>query len=239
MGRRLPFLVTNSIGPEVTITYGERNWNKLRQLYELSERVVLLLIPPLSFGLMLFTPLLLILWLRKGSLYDPWVCLLFGITIAVQSVKEHKYQFQFSTNQVRELSYMTPIAYGSMLLLSIPAMLWLGLPGLVGIWAVTEYAQLLYLLHLNRRLFGHEIELSYRLVSIFMLFLLAGTAACIWPVFHIAAMSLPKQALIASTVTVVSLAVSYWIFGVDQVRTLLWQRIRLSRVAVGNAASEP
>ncbi len=236
MGRRLPFLVTNSIGPEVTITYGERNWNKLRQLYELSERVVLLLIPPLSFGLMLFTPLLLILWLRKGSLYDPWVCLLFGITIAVQSVKEHKYQFQFSTNQVRELSYMTPIAYGAMLLLSIPAMLWLGLPGLVGIWAVTEYAQLLYLLHLNRKLFGHETELSYRLVSVFMLFLLAGTAACIWPVFHIAAMSLPKQALIASTVTVVSLAVSYWIFGVDQVRTLLWQRIRLSRVAIGNAS---
>ena len=132
MGRRLPFLVTNSIGPEVTITYGERNWNKLRQLYELSERVVLLLIPPLSFGLMLFTPLLLMLWLRKGSLYDPWVCLLFGITIAIQSVKEHKYQFQFSTNQVRELSYMTPIAYGAMLLLSIPAMLWLGLPGLLG-----------------------------------------------------------------------------------------------------------
>ena len=103
MGRRLPYLVTNSIGPEVTITYGERNWKKLRQLYELSERVVLLLIPPLSFGVMLFTPLLLALWLRRGSLYDPSVCLLFGITIAIQSVKEHKYQFQFSTNQVREL----------------------------------------------------------------------------------------------------------------------------------------
>jgi O-antigen/teichoic acid export membrane protein len=236
MGRRLPYLVTNSIGPEVTITYGERNWNKLRQLYELSERLVLLLIPPLSFGVMLFTPLLLVLWLRRGSLYDPWVCLLFGITIAIQSVKEHKYQFQFSTNQVRELSYSTPIAYGGMVLLSIPAMLWLGLPGMLVTWALAESAQLLYLLHLNRRLFGREVELSYRLVGILMLFLLVEAAACIWPVFHIAAMSLPKQALIASTVTVVSLAVSYWIFGVDQVRTLLWQRIRLSRVAIGDAS---
>jgi len=236
MGRRLPYLVTNSIGPEVTITYGERNWNKLRQLYDLSERLVLLLIPPLSFGVMLFTPLLLVLWLRRGSLYDPWVCLLFGITIAIQSVKEHKYQFQFSTNQVRELSYMTPIAYGAMLLLSIQAMLWLGLPGLLVTWALAESAQLLYLLHLNRRLFGGEAELSYRLVGVLMLFLLVGAAACIWPVFHIAAMSLPRQALIASTVTVVSLAVSYWIFGVDQVRTLLWQRIRLSRVAIGDAS---
>jgi O-antigen/teichoic acid export membrane protein len=236
MGRRLPYLVTNSIGPEVTITYGERNWNKLRQLYELSERLVLLLIPPLSFGVMLFTPLLLVLWLRRGSLYDPWVCLLFGITIAIQSVKEHKYQFQFSTNQVRELSYMTPIAYGAMLLLSIPAMLWLGLPGLLVTWALAESAQLLYLLHLNRRLLGHQVELSYRLVGVLMLFLLVEAAACIWPVFHIAALSLPKQALIASTVTVVSFAVSYWIFGVDQVRTLLWQRIRLSRVAIGDAS---
>jgi O-antigen/teichoic acid export membrane protein len=236
MGRRLPYLVTNSIGPEVTITYGERNWKKLRQLYELSERVVLLLIPPLSFGVMLFTPLLLLVWLRRGSLFDPWVCLLFGITIAIQSVKEHKYQFQFSTNQVRELSYMTPIAYGAMLLLSIPAMLWLGLPGMLIVWALAEAAQLLYLLELNRRLFGSEASLSYRLLGMLMLLLGIEGAACIWPLFHIAAMSLPKQALIASGVTILSLAVSYWIFGGDEIRTLLWQRVRLSRVAVGNAS---
>jgi O-antigen/teichoic acid export membrane protein len=236
MSRRLPSLVTNSIGPEVTITYGERNWQKLYKLYELSERVVLLLIPPVSFGAMLFTPLLLTVWLRRGSLYDPWVCLLFGITIAIQSVKEHKYQFQFSTNQVRELAYMTPIAYGSMLLLSIPAMLWLGLPGILITWAVTEVAQLIYLLHLNRKLFGHEATLSYRLVGILMLFLVAGAVACIWPVFHIAAMSLLKQALIASAVTLVTLALSYWIFGVDEVRTLLWQRLRPAKMTVGDAS---
>ena len=235
MGRRLPYLVTNSIGPEVTITYGERNWKKLRQLYELSERVVLLLIPPLSFGVMLFTPLLLALWLRRGSLYDPFVCLLFGITIAIQSVKEHKYQFQFSTNQVRELSYMTPIAYGAMLLLSIPAMYWLGLSGMLIVWALAEAAQLLYLLELNRRLFGREAVLSFRLVGVLMVFLIVEAAACIWPVFHIAAMSLPRQALIASVVTLISFAFSYWIFGVDEIRTLLWQRIRPSRVAIGNA----
>jgi O-antigen/teichoic acid export membrane protein len=235
MSRRLPSLVTNSIGPEVTITYGERNWQKLYKLYELSERVVLLLIPPVSFGAMLFTPLLLTIWLRRGALYDPWVCLLFGITIAIQSVKEHKYQFQFSTNQVRELAYMTPIAYGAMLVLSIPAMLWLGLPGMLVTWAVAELAQLIYLLQLNRKLFGREAELSYRLVGILMLFLIAGATACVWPVFHIAAMSLLKQALVASAVTLTSLALSYWIFGVDQVRTLLWQRFRPARIAIGDA----
>jgi hypothetical protein len=177
-----------------------------------------------------------VLWLRRASLYDPWVCLLFGITIAIQSVKEHKYQFQFSTNRVRELSYMTPIAYGAMLLLSIPAMMWLGLPGMLIVWALAESAQLLYLLELNRRLFGREAILSYRLVGILMLFLVIEAVACIWPVFHIAAMSLTKQALIASAVTILSFAVSYWIFGVDEIRTLLWQRLRPSRVAIGNAS---
>lgn len=228
MSRRLPYLVTNSIGPEVTITYGERNWKKLYRLYELSERLVLLLIPPISFGAMLFTPLLLIVWLRKGSLYDPWVCLLFGITIAIQSVKEHKYQFQFSTNQVRELSYMTVIAYGAMLLLSIPAMIWLKLPGMLLTWAVAETAQLVYLLQLNRRLFGREAALSYRSIGDLLMFLALGSLTCLWPVFHIAGMRLPIQALVASTVTLIAFGISYWMFGVDEVRSLLWQRIRPS-----------
>jgi O-antigen/teichoic acid export membrane protein len=232
MSRRLPYLVTNSIGPEVTITYGERNWKKLYRLYELSERLVLLLIPPISFGAMLFTPLILLLWLHRSSLFDPRVCLLFGLTIAIQSVKEHKYQFQFSTNQVRELSYMTPIAYGAMLLLSIPAMIWLGLTGLLIVWAATELVQLLYLLQLNRKLFGREARLNYRLIGVLMLFLVVGGLASIWPVFHIASMSLLRQVLLASTVTCVAFAVSYWIFGVDEVRTLLWQRFRPSRIVM-------
>lgn len=236
MSRRLPSLVTNSIGPEVTITYGERNWKKLRQLYELSERLVLLLIPPVSFGAMLFTPLLLTVWLRKASLYDPWVCLLFGITIAIQSMKEHKYQFQFSTNQVRELSYMTLIAYGAMLVVSVPAMMWLGLPGMLMTWAIAELGQLIYLLGLNRRLFGREADLSYRMVGVLMLFLAVGSAAAVWPVFHLAAMSLPRQAIIAGAATLVMLAISYWIFGVDEVRMLLWQRLRPSRIVMGNAS---
>ncbi|HEY1963406.1 MAG TPA: hypothetical protein VGG59_00680, partial [Acidobacteriaceae bacterium] len=151
--------------------------------------------------------------------------------------KEHKYQFQFSTNQVRELAYMTPIAYGCMLLLSIPAMMWLGLPGMLAVWALAEAAQLLYLLELNRQLFGTEARLSFRLlVGVLMLLLVAEGLACIWPVFHIAFMSLPKQALIASTITLLSLAISYWIFGVDEIRTMLWQRIRSSRLIVGNAS---
>jgi O-antigen/teichoic acid export membrane protein len=231
MSRRLPSLVTNSIGPEVTLTFGQRNWKKLHQLYELSERVVLLLVPPAAFGTMLFTPLLLTIWLRRGALYNPWVCLLFGITIAIQSVKEHKYLFQFSTNQVRELAYMTPIAYTAMLLLSIPAMYVWKLPGFLMVWAAAEAAQLLYLMQLNRRLFGEEAILSFRSVGLLMLFLVAGGAACLWPLFHIASMQLAEQALVATVITLIALLGSYWIFRVDEVRSLVWQRIRPNATA--------
>jgi hypothetical protein len=49
-------------------------------------------------------------------------------------------------------------------------------------------------------------------------------------------MRLLKQALIASAVTLITLAISYWIFGVDEVRTLLWQRFRSTRAVVGDAS---
>jgi hypothetical protein len=115
-------------------------------------------------------------------------------------------------------------------------MIWLGLPGLLIVWAATEMAQLLYLLHLNRRLFGGEAQLSYRLIAVLMLFLAAGGLASIWPIFHIASMSLLKQVLLASATTCIAFAVSYWIFGVDEVRTMLWERFRPSRIALGDAS---
>jgi hypothetical protein len=74
--------------------------------------------------------------------------------------------------------------------------------------------------------------LSYRLIGVLMLFLVVGGLASIWPVFHIASMSLLRQVLLASAFTCIAFVVSYWIFGVDEVRTLLWQRFRPSRIVM-------
>src|SRR5205823_4766577 len=104
-------------------------------------------------GSMLATPFLLQVWLHKGDLYDPGVCLLLGLTMAILGIKEHKYQFQFSSNQVREVSYMAPLAYGAVLAISIPLMHRVGLIGFLIPWAVSELGQLFYLLHLNAVLF--------------------------------------------------------------------------------------
>ena len=96
---------------------------------------------------------------------------------------------------------------------------------------VAELAQLVYLLSLNRRLFNDDPLLNYRAIVTLLLFLLIGSAGCLWPVFHIANISLPKQALVAGMVTLVTLGISYRVFRVDEVRAFLWQRIRPSGAA--------
>ena len=224
MSRRVLYLVTNSIGPEVTITFGERNWKKLHRLYDLSERIVLLLVAPITFSSMLLTPLLLRLWLHKPNLYNPAVCMLLGLTVSVLSIKEHKYQFQFSSNQVREVSYMTPVAYLITLLVSIPAMIHFQLIGFLSVWCVSEIAQLFYLLHLNRRLFGDEAVVDQRPVYLLFVLLSFGTALTVWPVYHIASFGYVAQGAIGAATFVVALAVSYWLFKVEEIRLLLWRR---------------
>ncbi len=235
MSRRILFLLTSSIGPEVTITIGQRDWAKLRRLYDLSERMILFLLPAITFGSMLATPFLLHVWLHRSQLYDPGVCLLLGITIAILGIKEHKYQFQFSSNRVREVSLMTPVAYGLTLLVSIPLMRSFGLIGFLAPWALSELAQLFYLLHLNAVLFRDEAGqpsnatepagIDRRPVFLLLGLLVVGGAAIAWPVFHVAQWSVPVQLGCSILSVVVSLLLSYQLFHVDEVRSVLWQRV--------------
>ena len=231
MSRRVLFLLTSSIGPEVTITFGQRDWAKLRRLYELSERIILLMVPAITFGSMLATPFLLHVWLHKGNLFDPGVCLLLGLTIAVLGIKEHKYQFQFSSNQVREVSYMTPLAYGAVLLVSIPLMHRMGLMGFLVPWLISELLQLFYLLHLNAALFRQSgvatmaESVDRRPVYLLLAVLALGTAAVAWPVFHLENYPVSLQLGMAFVATLAMLAIAYWLFRVDEVRSLLWERV--------------
>jgi O-antigen/teichoic acid export membrane protein len=225
MSRRLLYLVTNSIGPEITITFGQRDWRKLHRLYEFSERIILLMTPPITFGCMLATPLLLKVWLHKENLFDPLVCLLLGLTVSVLSIKEHKYQFQFSSNEVQAISYMTILAYSAQLAVSVPMMMKFGLVGYLVTWCVSEIIQLFYLLTLNAKLFGNEAKVDRAPVYQLFAFLAVGTVLLLWPLYHIATFSYVVQGAIAVVVTIITGALSYWIFRVDEVRSLLWQKV--------------
>lgn len=225
MSRRVMNLITNSLGPEITLTFGQRDWRKLHKLYEFSERIILLLATPITFGSMLATPLLLQIWLHKGSLFDPAVCMLLGLTASVLSIKEHKYQFQFSSNQVREISYSTVFAYSAQIILAIPMMIKFGLIGYLVTWLVSELLQLFYLLHLNARLFAGIARVDRKPVYQLFAFLAIASAVFMWPVYHIASLSYVLQAIAAIATTVVTAAISYWIFRVDEVRALLWGKL--------------
>jgi O-antigen/teichoic acid export membrane protein len=224
MSRRLLYLVTNSIGPEITITFGQRDWKKLHKLYEFSERIILLMTTPITFGSMLATPLLLQIWLHKGNLFEPSVCILLGLTVSVLSIKEHKYQFQFSSNQVQEISYMTILAYSVQIIVSIPMMIKFGLIGYLTTWLVCEILQLFYLLSLNAKLFAGTASVDRKPVYQLFAFLAAATIAFYWPVYHIASVSYVTQGAIAIVATAITAAISYWIFRVDEVRALLWKK---------------
>jgi O-antigen/teichoic acid export membrane protein len=238
MSRRLLTIVTNSIGPEVTILYGQRNWGMLYRLYDLSERVVLALTVPITFGSMLATPLLLHFWLHKSGLYDPAVCLLLGLTVTILGIKEHKYQFQFSSNQVREISYLTIAGYSVMTVVSIPAIYFLRLPGFAAVWGITELVLLYLLLRLNARLFAGEMTLDRTPVHRLFAAMAIGSLAVAWPLFHMQNYSYPKQAFIAVGGAVVALLVSYRLFKVEPVRELIWRKLaaRIPLLA-GNKAS--
>lgn len=225
MSRRLMNLVTNSLGPEITLTFGQRDWRKLHRLYEFSERIILLLTAPITFGTMLATPLLLQIWLHKGNLFNPSVCVLLGLTISVLSIKEHKYQFQFSSNQVREISYMSVLAYSVQIIVAIPMMIRFGLIGYLATWLLSEVLQLFYLLSLNRKLFAGTATVDRKPVYQLFAFLLAGAVAFLWPVYHVADYSYVTQAAISIVATAFTGAISYWIFRVDEVRSLLWRKV--------------
>ena len=119
---------------------------------------------------------------------------------------------------------MTPVAYLITLLVSVPAMMHFQLVGFLSVWCISEIAQLFYLLHLNGRLFGTEAVVDQRPVYLLFVLLAAGTALVIWPVYHIASFGYVAQGAIGAATFVVALAVSYWLFKVEEIRSLLWRR---------------
>ena len=225
MSRRLLYLVTNSLTAEITLIYGQRDWKRLHRLYALSERLILLMTPPITFGSMLATPILLQMWLHKGQIFRPGVCIVLGLTISILSIKEHKYQFQFSSNKVESISWQTLAAYGLTGLLSIPLMHQFGIQGYLGLALISETLQLFYLLHLNDRLFAGEVTLDHKPVYQMLAIMAGCTALLAWPILHIRSVPYRWQGVITISITLVLTAFCYWIFQVDELRSMLWSKL--------------
>jgi O-antigen/teichoic acid export membrane protein len=174
MTRNVMNSFTQAIGPEVTTLYARKDWRKLSKLYDYSERLVF------AMGTLFLCPLLLAVWAHKPELFNINMYVLFAAVSIVMSAKEHKFQFQFSTNTHRELArflFGTYVALVAAWWVAIPRF---GVLGLLWGWFTVELLQVLYIMRLNVKFFAHHQALDARYpvrLMLLSLVLLAGTVA--------------------------------------------------------------
>ena len=226
MSRQLLVAVSLAIGQEITILTGSRDWNRLHRLYDLSERVVLALVTTVSVGTLLLCPFLFTIWLHKRSIYDPALCLLMAIISAVMAIKEHKTQFQQSSNRHQRLAVFALGAYVVMSGLAAILLPRFGIASLLIVWLCVEAAQAAYLLYLNKQLFPPELHISSAPVIRSIAILAVCFGLSIWPVYHNANWPLATTVAVAG-VTMACLAVaSYFFFGIRELQNKFTARLR-------------
>lgn len=170
MARQFLAALTQSMGPEITRLYGLRDWRSLSRLYSYSERTVFSLVPIVNFGVLLLSPVLLALWLHRSELFSFWPFLLCAGLSTVMSAKEHKIQFQVSTNTHETLARVMFVSYLVMIVAAIPLTASFGLSGFLIDWLVVEAFQFAYIVRLNIRLFAsagtHDSRYLIRLLAL-------------------------------------------------------------------------
>jgi O-antigen/teichoic acid export membrane protein len=229
MARRVLSVITNAIAPEITLSFGRGDAKRLLDIFHYSESVVFSLIPVANLGTLLFSPLLLAIWLHKPDLFEPWTYSLMAIISGVMSMREHKQFFQFSTNTHRRLAHI--VFWGNLLMIavSIPMTLWLGIRGFMSTWLVSEATQMALLYFENRKLFDGDSSIT--MIPVFKLAGFMGIALvpCMMLADFGAGHSRVEGACLALAGTLVVFAVSYWLFGLNHVRRRILDRLAASR----------
>jgi O-antigen/teichoic acid export membrane protein len=229
MTRNVMNAFTQAIGPEVTTLYARQDWPRLSRLYDFSERAVFALIPIANIGTLFLCPLLAKIWLHKPDMFVANVYVLCAAVSIVMSAKEHKFQFQFSTNTHRELARFM---FGSYLALVAAWFLVVGpfgINGMLWAWFAAELVQVLYIMRLNSKFFAHHevLDTKYPVrMTILSLVFLAGTLVLL-P--RTALLALPIQTVIAVGVGLVLFAVDIPLFGlipvIGRLRGLVQKRL--------------
>ena len=181
MCRQILAMFTQSMGAEITNLFGRSDWPSLSRLYDFSERFIFFLIPLVNVAVLIGSPVLITLWMHKrAELFSPYPYVLSAAISMVISLKEHKYQFQFSTNTHEELARVMFFSYIGMILVSIGAVHLLGIVGFLWTWLAVEILQISRIVRLNIELFAQfeQLELKYlrRLVVLCVASLLVSFA---------------------------------------------------------------
>ena len=231
MSRQVLAMASNVIGQDITMLVGKADWAELRRLYDLSERVVLFLIPVVSIGSLLLCPFLFQVWLHGRMPYQPVLCIEMAVVSAVLGLKEHKTQFQSSSNEHEKLSTRIFIGYAVMLAVSVPIMRTWGVAGFIVTWLLWEIAQTAYVVHLNRKLFPDDHGIDNGLLQRFNIFIVLAFVAAAFPAMWSAHWSLPLSVSVALLCTAGLAVAAYFTFQLDELRTLLMGRLRRTSAA--------
>ena len=229
MCRQMLAIFTQSMGAEITALFGRGDWPGLSRLYDYSERFIFFLIPVVNTAVLLGSPVVIALWMhRRAELFSPYPYVLAAAISMVISLKEHKYQFQFSTNTHESLARIMFFSYLAMVVVSVGAVRAAGVVGFLWVWLATECVQMVRIVRLNVALFRvHErLEMIYlqRLVGMCAVSLVGALLL----LRRTSGWGMGWQAGLAVGVGVVLTGVSWRVFRVGAVARQMGGRLRLS-----------
>jgi O-antigen/teichoic acid export membrane protein len=168
MCRQLLNAPTQAMAPEITRLFGTQEWRELTRVYTYSERLIFSMVPTVNLGVLMISPVLLAIWLHKPALFAVFPYVIMAAISMTLSAKEHKFQFQFSTNTHEKLALIMFLSYIALAVLAIPMVHWQGELGFLITWLAIEMFQTVRIIWLNQDLFAHtgehHLRYVYRLV---------------------------------------------------------------------------
>lgn len=226
MSRLIVIGPSQALGPEITRLFGRQEWRELTAVYNYSERLIFSLIPPVNLGILVVSPVLLVLWLHKPQLFFFFPYVITSVISMTLSAKEHKFQFQFSTNTHEQLARIMFLSYIVMIAVSIPMVHWLGMLGFLYAWLGVELYQVIRLIGLNQRLFervgSHQLKYVYRLGW----FSVMGAVGAGLVLAHTYMQPYWLQILAAISVATGLAAIAYFLFSLREIVRKLYLTLR-------------
>jgi O-antigen/teichoic acid export membrane protein len=234
MSRLLLIGPTQALGPEITRLYGRQEWRELTAIYNYSERLIFSLIPVVNLGMLIVSPVLLTIWLHKPELFSvvPYV-----VTSAISmtlSAKEHKFQFQFSTNTHERLARLLFFSYIALVAVTVPMVHWYGMLGFLYSWLAVELFQVIRIVGLNQELFAHTGLHSLRYVYRLGGLCLVGLAAGYIILAHSHVMPYRMQFAAGFGISATTALISFFLFNMQEIVKKLYVLFR-NRLLPDNA----
>ena len=235
MCRQVLAIFTQSMGAEITNLFGRQDWPLLTRLYLFSERFIFFLISVVNVTVLMLSPVLITLWLHKKAVPghpSPHINSLFAITpyvlasaiSMVISLKEHKLQFQFSTNTHVQLARLMFFSYIAMVAISGGTIHFAGVTGFLWTWLAFELLQTGRLIQLNVRLFAHVQKLESTYVLRLFAVCTVSLGLAVLTLQRTMGLPLLWQTAIAALAGLLVAAVTWPLFHVREVASVLLAR---------------